>query len=140
MNSLRKHALRKSIYLLALGLSLIPGAAVAQNNTTSMEGKFALTSEARCGTAILPPGSYSFSLEADGAFSVIRISSGKHVVTSFISPPQVRKITLDQDVLTLVRRGGGPYVRSLDLPELGVEFKFPVPKSAATLMESPTLP
>lgn len=140
MNSLRKHALRKSIYLLALSLSLIPGAAVAQNHSTSMEGKFTLTSEARCGTAVLLPGSYSFALEANGAFAVIKISNSKHVVAAFVSASQVREITPDQDVLELVRMGGGPYLRSLDLPELGVEFKFPVPKSATISTEASTTP
>lgn len=140
MNSLRKHSLRKSIYLLALGLSLIPGSAVAQNNAPKMEGKFALTSEARCGNTVLAPGSYSFSLDSDGAFAVIRISSNKHVVAAFISPTQVRKIAPDQDVLNLVRISGGPYVRSLDLPELGMEFKFPVPKSEMISTEAPNHP
>jgi len=140
MNPIRKHALRKSIYLLALGLSMIPGSAVAQTTPSRMDGKFALTSEARCGSEVLLPGSYTFSLEADGPFSVIRISKSKHVVAAFISQTQVRKITPSQDVLNLVRTGGGPYLQSLELPALGVEFKFPAPKSAAMSTEVSALP
>ncbi|HLY62154.1 MAG TPA: hypothetical protein VKV95_15540 [Terriglobia bacterium] len=140
MNSLRKHALRKSIYLLALGLSLIPGAAMAQTTPSNVEGKFTLTTEARCGTTILPAGNYWFSLDGDGPFAVIKISNRKRVVTSFITQGKPRDITTDDSVLNLVRMGGGPYVRSLDLPELGLEFKFPVPKSAITSMEAPALP
>jgi hypothetical protein len=140
MNSIRKHALRKSIYLLALGLSLMPGTALAQSSSTKMEGKFVLSSEARCGTAVLIPGNYSFALNTDGPFAVVRISRSKHVVAAFISPAKMRKITSDQDVLNLVRMGGGPYVQSLDLPDLGLEFKFPVPKSTAVTKEASTLP
>jgi hypothetical protein len=140
MNSIRKHAFRKSIYLLALGLSLIPGSVAAQTTPSKMDGKFALTSEARCGSELLLPGSYTFSLETDGPFAVIRISKSNHVVAAFISQTQVRKVTPSQDILKLVRAGGGPYVQSLDLPDRGIEFKFPVPKSATMSTEVSALP
>ena len=140
MNSIRKHAVGKSFYLLALGLSMTPGSAVAQTTPSRMDGKFALTSEARCGSETLLPGSYVFSLETDGPFSVIRISKSKHVVAAFISQTQVRKITPSQDVLNLVRTSGGPYLQSLDLPALGIEFKFPIPKPVAMSTEVSVLP
>lgn len=140
MNSLRKHAIRKSIYLLALGLSLIPGAAMTQTTPSYMEGKFTLTTEARCGTTVLPQGSYSISLDGDGPFAVITISNNKHVVATFITLGKPKDITTDDNVLNLVRMGGGPYFQSLDVPEFGLEFSFPVPKSAMTSMEVPTLP
>lgn len=49
-------------------------------------------------------------------------------------------MTPSQDVLKLVGAGGGPYVQSLDLPDLGVEFKFPVPRSASMSTEVSALP
>jgi hypothetical protein len=140
MKSIRKHALRKSIYLVALCWSLIPGAAVAQTGPTIVDGKFALTTEARCGTTVLPPGNYGISLEGTGPFAVIRIFDNNHVVAAFLTQPQAREFTPDVNVLTLVRTGGGPYLRSLDLPKLGVEFKFPFPKSTAALTEGSKLP
>ena len=140
MNSVRKHASRKAIYLLALGLSLIPASAAAQSKPSKLAGKFSLTSETYCANTVLAPGSYSFTLSSSGPFAVIRISKDQRLVAAFISQSQVRSITPSQDVLTLVKKGGGPYVQSLDLPELGVEFKFPVPKPMAMPTEAPVAP
>lgn len=129
MTSMKRNVVRKAVYLLALGLSLIPGSTLADSESRVMQGKFRLTSKARWETADLPPGSYSFVVEDQGPFAVIRVSNEKHVVAAFICHEHPGARLSGQDFLTLERDGTEAVIRSLNVPELGVVFKFGFPKT-----------
>ncbi len=140
MTSMKKNVISKAIYLAALGLSLFPGRAVADTASGVMQGKFQLTSEARWETAVLPPGSYSFVVDADGPFAIIRVSNEKRVVAAFICHEHPGASSSGQDFLTLERDGAETVIRSLDLPELGVVFNFTNSKTTPLHSGERTLP
>lgn len=140
MTSMKRNVVRKAVYLMALGLSLIPGSALADSESRVMQGKFQLTSEARWETAVLPPGSYSFVVEDDGPFAIIRVRNEKHVVAAFICHEHPGARLSGQDFLTLERDGTETVIRSLDVPELGVVFKFGFPKTTPAHSGERTLP
>ena len=140
MTSMKSNVVRRAVYLLALGLSLIPGCALADSESRGMQVKFQLTSEARWETAVLPAGNYSFVVEDEGPYAIIRVSNEKHVVAAFICREHPRTSISGQDFLTLERDGVETVIRSLDLPELGVAFSFVDPKAAPVRFREHPLP
>ena len=143
MTSNGKFSLRSTILFLALGLTLVPGRAAAQENSTIAEGKFTLSSEVRWETAVISPGDYSLSVESlntNTPFSIISISDGKRTIASFISLGHPRESVSGSGALNLDVSGGMPMVRSLDLPEVGMVFNFPVLKSATLVADGSITP
>ena len=140
MSSMKKNAVRKAIYVLTLGLSLFPGHAMADSESQVMQGKFQLTSEARWETAVLPPGSYSFVVEDQGAFAILRVRDERRVVAAFICHEHPGASVSEKDFLTLERDGTEAVIRSLDLPELGVVLNFSNPKTISVRSGEHTLP
>ncbi|MHB8655300.1 MAG: hypothetical protein ACYDA9_15625 [Terriglobia bacterium] len=143
MTSNGKLSLRSTIFFLALGLTLVPGRAAAQEGSPMAEGKFTLSSEVRWATTVLPAGMYSLSVDpvnSSTPFAIITISDGKRIVASFMSIGHWKETVPGSGVLNLVHSGDMPMVRSLDLPEVGVVYNFPVPKSARLLAEGSAMP
>jgi len=151
MTLIRKYSLRRTIYLLAFGLSLISARASAQSVSQGISGQFVLSTEARWSTTVLTPGSYWFSLDGvntDHSYAVITIGSGKRVVGAFISHGHFMESSSGHNYLTMARSGDTTVVRSLELPELGVVFSFPLPKpmpliaaqTASPVRESRSIP
>ena len=143
MTSNGKFSLRSTILFLALGLTLVPGRAAAQESSPILEGSFTLSSEVRWETTVLSPGSYSLSVGSvspSTPFAIITISDGRRTVASFMSIGRRKETVPGSGALNLVPSGDMPVVRSLDLPEVGVVFNFPVPKSAVLLAEGSVMP
>ena len=143
MTSNGKFSLRSTILFLALGLTLIPSRAAAQEGSPIAEGKFTLSSEVRWATATLSPGKYSLSVDSVNSstpFAIISISDGKRTVASFMSIGHPRESASSSGALNLDVSRGMPMVRSLDLPEVGMVFNFPVPKSATLVADGSVTP
>lgn len=143
MTSNGKISLRSTIFFLALGLTLVPGRAAAQDVLPMAEGKFTLSSEVRWEKAVLSPGNYSLSVDSVSSstpFAIITISDDKRIVATFMSIGRRKETVSGSGALNLILSGDMPMVRSLDLPEVGVVFNFPVPKSAVLLAEGSVTP
>ncbi len=127
MKTIRKFAL--VLPLMAAALSLSVSHAAAQ----SIErGAFTLPVEARWGSAVLPAGSYEFSVDTAGAHPLVMVRSadgkiaGMFLARSISSPK-----TEDSQVLTLTKLGDTMYVSSLQLIDMGV-LEYSAPKVAAS--------
>jgi hypothetical protein len=140
MTSMKINVVRRAVYMLALGLSLVPASAVADTEPRVMQGKFQLTSETRLETAVLPPGSYSLSVEDLGPYAIMRVSNEKHVVAAFICHEHPGTSISRQDFLTVERNGAESVIRSLDLRELGVVISFSNSKATPVRSADRTLP
>ena len=110
--------------VLAFAVLLFAGLADARKK--ECVGSFTLTSETRWGSAILPPGHYTFELDATNDLITVRSQSGKAVVVmSQTHDPDTR---LQSSTLILVSRGGRASVRALRLAPLKAVFLYPIPK------------
>jgi hypothetical protein len=140
MKSIWKNSQGKVIYFLALGLSLIPGRAVAQLNAPVLNGTFTLSSPVRWEKTVLQPGSYWISLDAlstSSPFTIVKICNSKRMVASFISEAHSHGHSSVKNVLTLEQSGDMAVVRSLELPGLGAAFYYPVPKATTLIARGP---
>jgi hypothetical protein len=129
MKSFRKSLfVRVVMFLLTLAMPS-PQLARAQASAT---GGFQLSRETHWGGAVLPAGSYEFSLESatPGAPVVIRQISGGFVGV-FLPQTVVPDGTSDNSRLELVRRGEETFVSSLYVKGLGSALKFVIPKADA---------
>lgn len=123
MKSLRKLA---STAVLTLGtLSLLPGAASAQ----SAHGSFTLSHEVYWQNAIVPAGTYNFSLEAKGPSELLtlrNISGGREGFMILVHDVGSSRFS-DANRLVMVSRGDKSFVRTLDLPQFETVLHFSVP-------------
>lgn len=110
--------------VLAFAVLLVAGLAAARER--ECVGSFTLTSETRWGTAILPPGRYTFELDATKDLINVRSQTGKVVMV--MSQTHDRDTRLQSSALVLVSRGGRASVRALRLAPLKAVFLYPVPK------------
>jgi hypothetical protein len=126
MKSLRKFA---STAVLTLGtLSLLTGAAFAQ----SARGSFTLTHEVHWQNAVVPAGSYSFSLEPKGPSELLtlRMVSGGPGFMILVNDVQSSGFS-DMNRLVMVSKGDKGFVRALELPEFETVLHFSVPAEGA---------
>ena len=126
MKTLRKFA---STAVLTLGaLSLTPSLASAQ----SANGKFTLTHEVHWQNAVVPAGTYRFSLESRGPSELLMVRSvsgqgGFMFLVSEVASSQTSGV----DQLVLVSRAGKSFVRTLELPKFETVLHFTVPTENA---------
>jgi len=126
MKTIRKIA---TTAVLTLGaLSLTPSLASAE----SANGKFTLTHEVHWQNAVVPAGTYRFSLESRGPSELLtlRSVSGKGGFL-FMVNEVVASQTSGIDQLVLVSRAGKSYVRMLELPKFETVLHFTVPAENA---------
>ncbi len=123
MKSLRKFA---SIAVLALvALSLAPSPASAQ----SAHGSFTLPHEVHWQNAVVPAGTYRFSLEPRGPSELLTLRNlsgnreGFIILVNHVGP----SVPSDLDRLVLVSRAGKSFVRTLELPKFETTLHFTVP-------------
>jgi hypothetical protein len=86
MKRIANSTYRKLILLVLLGASQIAGVASAQ--TPHLRGTFHLRNEVRWGSAVLPAGDYSVSIEAANdstLFAVVRSDNGKQAAVSIVT-------------------------------------------------------
>ena len=126
MKTLRKFA---STAVLTLGaLSLTPSLASAQ----SANGKFTLTHEVHWQNAVVPAGTYRFSLESRGPSELLMLRSidGKGGFLFLVNEVGLSQ-TSGIDQLVLVSRAGKSFVRTLELPKFETVLHFTVPTENA---------
>jgi len=87
-------------------------------------GDFTLTSETRWGTAILPPGHYTFELDEANDLITVR---GQNRAVIFVSRHDEDN-RVDSNALILASRDGKHVVRALRLASERKVFFFAVPK------------
>ena len=123
MNANRNFRLLGLLALALLAVSLAPTSASAQ----SYKGYFTLPVECRWGTTILPPGTYSVTLDSLAFPSMAKIQGeGGHF---FVMPTGVDAgEPSDQSTLVIARSGGKARVRTLSLGASGVIFWYAPPK------------
>ena len=123
MNSLRKFA---STAVLTLGtLSLLPGAASAQ----SARGTFKLSHEVHWQNAVVPAGTYDFSLESKGPSDLLTLRkvSGEHAGYIIMVNDVGSSHFSNLNRLVMVSRGDKSFVRTLELPQFETVLHFSVP-------------
>ncbi len=125
-------SLRTFAYAAVLSLSIFavqPTPAAAED----AHGTFKLDHEVHWQQAVLLPGEYSFSARSVGSAEFLQVRG--------LDRPHNNAMLLVRDVetlqpdlgsrLVLVSRDGNSYVSAMDLPELGMSFRFPVPVEVA---------
>ena len=127
MKSLRKFAFTA---VLTLGtLSLLPGAASAQ----VARGSFKLSHEVHWQNAVVPAGTYSFSLESKGPSDLLTLRNVSGRGPSFMilanDVGSSRYSSLNR--LVMVSKGDKSFVRTLELPEFETVLHFSVPAESA---------
>ena len=124
MNSFRKLA---STAVLTLGaLAVFPSLAAAQ----SAAGTFTLSHEVNWQRAVVPAGTYRFSLESRGGPSqllTLRKLNGDYRSFIIVANDVSQSKASDLDQLVLVSRSGKSFVSSLELPEFETTLHFAVP-------------
>jgi len=103
-------------------------------------GRFTLPVETRWGTAVLPPGDYSFRLPSATLPAVVTVSGQGQKVMIMVTGGTSEHEVSDGSSLTLIRVGQKAFVRSFDLGHLGTTFFYRPPKGQEVLMaEEPEL-
>jgi hypothetical protein len=127
MKSLRKFA---STVVLTLGaLSILPGAASAQ----SARGSFTLSHEVHWQNAVVPAGTYNFSLESKGPSELLtlrNISGSRGGFMILVNDVGSSRFS-DLNRLVMVSRGDKSFVRTLDLPQFETVLHFSVPAESS---------
>jgi hypothetical protein len=122
MKSIRNFAYATVLTLSTLNFA--PSLASAQDAA----GSFTLTHEVHWQNAVVPAGTYRFTIQPDGPAAMLtlrNLSGGRSfmmlVVGSEDSKPK------DISALVLVPRPGGSFVSTLQLPGFGMTLHFAVP-------------
>jgi len=127
MKSLRKLAFTAVLTLSAL--SLMAGAASAQ----SARGSFTLSHEVHWQNAVVPAGTYNFSLESKGPSELLtlrNISGSRGGFMILVNDVASSRFS-DLNRLVVVSRGDKSFVRTLELPEFETVLRFTVPSEGA---------
>ncbi|MBI1939888.1 MAG: hypothetical protein HYS33_00110 [Acidobacteria bacterium] len=92
-------------------------------------GTFTLPIEVRWGNATLPPGDYTFVLEAD-KFPQLATIRGEKTAAMVMPTRGAGPATSGKSALILIRAGNQGFVRQLRLVEAGLAFNYgpPLPK------------
>jgi len=124
----------KVVNLVALGALAICFSAAPANAQNVYAGKFTLPVEARWGTARLPAGDYTLTLESAAADYRL-IVRGKDNGAIILAASADQRVLAERSQLTLVETQQGYAIRSLEVPELGLTFEYWVPKPGRILAE-----
>ena len=123
MKSLRKLASTAALTIGALGL--MSGMASAQ----SARGSFTLSHEVYWQHAVVPAGTYSFSLESKGPSELLTLRkiSGEHEGYMIMVNEVGSSHYSNLNRLVMVSRGDKSFVRTLELPQFETVLHFTVP-------------
>jgi len=127
MKSLRKLAFTAVLTLGALSLMRSPAAAQTAN------GSFTLSHDVHWQNAVVPAGTYKFSLEPKGPSGLLTLRNigggreGFMILVNNIGPSRAS----DLDRIVLVSRAGKSFVRTLELPNFEMTLQFTVPPESA---------
>jgi len=123
---------KKFLFVAISGISLLPTTGVAED----AKGKFTLAREVRWGTAVLPPGHYSYSVEHHAAGTVMlrSLSGGPSAIVLASSVSIVDPATTPR--LMLKQQGNDWFVTSMVLGGDGEELYFAPSTSIPSLQEA----
>ena len=140
MKSIRKLKFLNQIALGVIAMCLSAGLGKAQS---VYKGEFTLPFEAQWGSAVLPPGTYSFSISPasslTAAYAVFLNGEGKNAIILPLTMPE-QKVSSDDSHLTLVNTGGKYAVQSFQAAELGETFDYAVPRPKVKPMARKEVP
>jgi hypothetical protein len=120
--------------VLAAGLSA--GLASAQD----VHGKFALPFEARWGTAVLPPGDYTFGVSSTSGTHIVAIRQGNRGVALVVSGRDASGEISGPSALVATRTDGEYRISALRLAEVGLTLEYTAPKvERPILAQAPVL-
>ena len=114
--------------IVTFGLIAICASASSASAQGAFQGKFTLPNDVRWANASLPAGDYTFSLNSPTMPGWVLLqgpNGGVFILTSVID----ERNEGDSSKLTIERRGGISFVRSMYLADLGVELTYRVPKT-----------
>jgi len=122
-------SIRKFVYtalLAATTLSFAPSLAHAQE---PVRGEFTLSHEVHWQNAVVPAGDYRFSLQPEGAASMLFLAKldGRRAGFMFLVQDTESAKSSAVNKLILESTPAGSYVRAMQLPEFGVTLHFRVP-------------
>jgi hypothetical protein len=125
MKSIRRFTYAAVLFLSALNFA--PSLASAQDAS----GTFTLNHEVRWQKAVVPAGTYHFSMEARGPSELLLLNriSGKGAGFLVLVTDTEASQPSDTSRLVLVSRPEGSFVSAMELPEFGVTLHFAVPAS-----------
>ncbi len=126
MKSFRKFACTAVLTLGAL--SLMPSPAAAQ----TANGSFTLSHDVHWQNAVVPAGTYRFSLEPKGPSGVLMLRNlgGAHEGFMILVNNVGRSRPSDLDRLVLESRAGKSFVRSMELANFDMTLQFTVPSDS----------
>ncbi len=121
-------SIRKFAYVTALTLSALnfaPSLASAQEAA----GTFTLTHEVHWQNAVVPAGSYKFSIEASGPAEMLTLRKlgGNGAGFMLLVTEAGMSKTTDTSEIVVVSRPTGSFVQSMQLPLFGMTLHFAVP-------------
>jgi hypothetical protein len=127
MKSIRSSMLFK-VVILAIGV-LAASARPAQ--AQSAAGKFTLTHDACWGNVLLPPGTYSFSLQSPSLPAAIMVGKTGAAQVAIVLPAEVSTERLGPGSTLMLNRNaaGESFVSALYLGDLGLSLHYSAPKS-----------
>ena len=114
------------VAIITLGLIAICASARSASAQNAYQGKFTLPNDVRWANATLPAGDYTFSLSSttmSGRVFLQGPNGGAFILTSATD----QRNEGDSSKLTIERRGGISFVRSMYLADLGVELTYRAP-------------
>ena len=132
MNSTRSFKWFGFLALAVLAAYLSPASRGAE---PVFKGRFTLPFETRWGTAVLPAGNYSFTMQSatDSSLIAVRDEQARPVMITSSYGVSEGKAS-DGSHLIVLRSGRRGSVRALYLEELGMTFYYPVPKADKQLV------
>jgi len=122
MKSIRSFAYATVLILSALNFA--PSLAAAQDAA----GTFTLTHEVHWQNAVVPAGTYRFTIEPDGPAAMLtlrNLSGGRSFMMLVVGTEDSKAKDISE--LVLVTRRAGSFVSTLQLPDFGMTLHFTVP-------------
>jgi hypothetical protein len=132
MNSICRFVYAAALMLSALNFA--PSLASAQD----AGGTFTLTHEVRWQNAIVPAGKYRFTIGASGPSDMLTLRKVDGSGAGFmllVTDIETSQLSGDSRLI-LVFRPSGSFVRTMQLPELGVTLHFAVPSETREVAQS----
>ncbi|HEX7361550.1 MAG TPA: hypothetical protein VF283_13755 [Bryobacteraceae bacterium] len=102
-------------------LIMVAGSLGTQAAAQDLAGSFTLSSQVHWQTAILPPGTYTFTMDRSGPLGQLAISQGTKTVAFVVLQGSSDASTHDKSLMQIVDYR----VRSLHLAPLGATYFFP---------------
>ena len=132
MKSIRNFAYATVLTLSALNFA--PSLASAQDAA----GTFTLSHEVHWQNAVVPAGTYHFTIGGSGAFETLTLRKTSGDGAGFMLLVADEDVSRPSEVsqLVLVSRPGGSFVSAMQLPEFGMTLHFTVPAAIREMAKS----